>query len=284
MPMTQEDIRAHYRAHWKTVSEEAKDESGLRYSSEVEDAVVYPIYRALVREVRIQIDGGRVLDVGCGAGRWVRFFAETFRPASILGVDVAQASIDLLTKWRPTSRGTELEFRCEDVTRPDLDLGRTFDLINVANVLFHIPEQELFENCLRNLARHLVPGGRIVTTEYLPRTTMRTQWMLVRSRYEFESAAAAAGLGVCAVRAFSFFSNDPMGLDGFDAGLRGRFHKVRQGIQSVMNSKLDPSTRSFFVGLFADVERATIEYCRERVAELDLPSQKLVALGRSDEA
>lgn len=280
MPMTQEDIRSYYREHWKSVSDAAKDVAGLRYSSEIEDAVAYPVYRALIRDLRITVDGGHVLDVGCGAGRWVRFFAESFRPASITGIDVAASSIDLLKKWIPADGGPALDFRCADITQPGFDLGRRFDLINVANVLFHVPEPELFANSLKSLARHLEPDGRVITTEYMPRNTMRTEWMLVRSRYEFESAVRAAGMRVIDVRPHVFFSNDPMGLDGPDDGARRAFHKVRQGIQSVMNSKLDAGTRTFFVGLFADIESAMLEFCRERIAPVDLPSQKLVVLAR----
>src|SRR5262249_44658624 len=147
----------------------------------------------------------RVLDVGSGSGRWVRFFAERFGPGRLLGMDFAGPSVDLLRKWHA---GSGAEFRQADITAPGLNLGERFSLVNAANVLFHIPEQDRFARALENLARHLEPGGRIVTTEYLPRTSMRTEWMLVRSRYEFEALARAAGLRIISVRPFCFFAND----------------------------------------------------------------------------
>jgi len=42
--------------------------------------------------------GERVLDVGCGSGRWVRYFTQRFTPKFLMGVDFTQASIDLLKK------------------------------------------------------------------------------------------------------------------------------------------------------------------------------------------
>ena len=177
--------------------------------------------------------------------------------------------------------GTPLEFRCADITSPQLDLGGTFDLINVANVLFHIPEPELFARALTNLAHLVAPGGVIVTTEYLPRCTMRTEWMMVRSRYELEAAVAQAGLSICEIRGFSFFSNDPMGLDGPDQGTRRHFHHVRSGIQTLLGSQTDAKTKQFFVELFSHIERACLSFASERIAEVDLPSQKLVALRRA---
>ncbi|MFQ5807646.1 MAG: class I SAM-dependent methyltransferase, partial [Phycisphaerae bacterium] len=165
MPMTQQDIRRHYDQEWKQKSERATAVGDLAYSSPFQDAVVYPAYRQLVRDLKIRVDGGRVLDVGCGSGRWVRYFLEWFKPRRLMGIDVTQASIDLLEKWYEPRSDAAVTFRQADVTDSGLDLGERFDLVNVANVLFHIPEEDLFTQALRNLAQHLGPDGRIVTTE-----------------------------------------------------------------------------------------------------------------------
>jgi SAM-dependent methyltransferase len=280
MPMTQQDILAHYEKQWKTQADAASDLDGLAYSNPVEDAVLYPVYQRLIAELNMRANGGRVLDVGSGSGRWVRFFLESYRPRLLMGIDYSEASVEVLKKWH-RGDATRLEFRQADITRPGLDLGGTFDLVNVANVLFHIPEPGLFTQALANLGRLVESDGFIVTTEYLPRCTMRTEWMLVRSRYEFDAAVAAAGLCIAEVRAFSFFANDPMGLDGPDHGVRGQFHKARAGMTQLLSSKLDLPARRFLIGLFADIERAALAFCRERVPDLDLPSQKLVVLKRS---
>jgi SAM-dependent methyltransferase len=275
--MTQQDILTHYETEWKTKSDAASDPEGLAYSNPVEDAVLYPAYERLIGDLNLKADGGRVLDVGSGSGRWVRFFLEHSEPKLLMGVDYSDASVALLKQWH-CSDTTPLEFRLADITEPGLDLGGEFDLINVANVLFHIPEAELFAAALTNLARLVAPTGHIVTTEYLPRCTMRTEWMMVRSRYEFQAAVKAVGLRVCEVRAFSFFSNDPLGLDGPDDGLRLRFNTVRAYAQKLLGSNLDGQSRKFFVDFLAEVERAALGFARERLAEVDMPSQKLVVL------
>jgi SAM-dependent methyltransferase len=277
--MTQQDILAHYERQWKTQDDAARDLDGLAYSNPVEDAVLYPVYERLIGDFNMRVRGGRVLDVGSGSGRWVRFFLERFAPRELTGIDYSHASVEMLRKWY-RGGATRVEFRQADLTRPGLDLGGAFDLVNVANVLFHIPEQDLFAQALANLAALVATHGFIVTTEYLPRATMRTEWMLVRSRYEFEAAAKAAGLSIAGVRAFSFFANDPMGLDGPDNAARTHFHKARAGTSQLLASRLDPASRRFLVGLLADMERAALAFCRERVADLDLPSQKLVVLKR----
>lgn len=279
MPMTQNCIRKHYEEAWKNKSDAAPDAGHLSYSNPVEDAVVYPLYRQMIADLKIKVDG-EVLDVGAGSGRWVRFFLQHYRPRRMTGADYTLASVELLKKWFPAGSAgtTELDFHHADITDPCLDLGRRFDLINIANVLFHIPEQDLFNRAMANLARHVAPNGMIVTTEYLPRTSMRTDWMLVRDRYSFEQAANSVGLRIVAVKAFSIFSNDPMGLDGPNTAARGHFLQARAMMTTLANAFQDPQGQQFVTNFLAEIEKGILSFCRERMAEIDLPSQKLVFL------
>jgi SAM-dependent methyltransferase len=279
--MTQDDIRRHYEHQWQPPEDPADLASRLTYSSPVEDAVAYPIYERLIADHRLRVDGGRVLDVGCGCGRWIRFLLERFTPRELYAIDFAASSVQLLEQWARTSpppAGCDLSFATADITDPDLpDLGR-FDLVNVGNVLFHIPEPEKFATALANLARLVAPDGRIVTTEYLPRRTVRTDWMMVRDRYAFEAACAAAGLRIADIRASCFFANDPMGLDGPDHAVRGHFHRVRANMRAFIAAMDDAPSRAFAITLLADIDRAALAFCQERIAPIDLPSQKLVVL------
>jgi SAM-dependent methyltransferase len=283
MAMTQDCIRAHYEGAWQQKSDNATDLTQITYSSPIEDAIVYPLYKRMIASLKIRVDGGDVLDVGSGAGRWIRYFLENFNPRSLTGADYTRASVDLLRKWFPAQRigDTALDFRQLDITDPDLDLGRTFDLINIANVLFHIPEEDKFTRALANLSKHVAEGGMVVTTEYLPRTTIRTQWMLVRDRYMFERAALAAGLKIVAVKAFAVFANDPMGVDGPDNGPRGYFSKVRAMISRIGAGARGQENEKFIIDFLTDIERAVLGFCAERIAEVDMPSQKLVFLAKA---
>ncbi len=222
-----------------------------------------------------------MLDVGCGSGRWVRYFLEHFRPRRVVGVDFTEASIELLRRWHggQPGLGAELDFRVADITEPDLDLGERFDLVNVHSVLFHIPEDDLHYRAMQNLARHVDEGGCIVTTEYMPRGRMRTEWMLVRSRYEFESIADAVGLRIAEIRPCNFLAASAMGIDGPPAGgLRGRFQKLWGDMQHILKSVNGDEARAYFEQFFEDLDTALIEFARERIAPIDLPGTKLVVL------
>ena len=277
-PLMQEDIRRYYEESWKSTDAVATDENALVYSGPVEDAVLYPLYEQLLRDLKVTMDGGHILDVGAGSGRWVRYFLQRFVPASLTGIDFTQASIDLLAR-RYSAGPVATRFRTADLTQPELDLGQKFDLINVMNVLFHIPEPDRFMHAMRNLAAHLAPGGRIVTTEYLPRQTMRTNWMLVRSRYDFEAAVAAVGLRIITVKASGFYGNDPMGIEGHDAGVRNQFNAVKAGMSHILSMSTHPDAKAFFIKFFCDIENSLLSFCKDKLADQEMPSQKLVVLG-----
>jgi len=281
MPMTQTDIQTYYRDFWGKMSEahSAGTITALSYSSPIEDAVIYPIYERLIADLGIKVNGGDVLDIGAGAGRWIRFILDRFTPASLLGVDFAESSVELLNQWSASlSTPAKVSFQPADITAQECPITGHYDLINIANVLFHIPEPEKFEQALHNIAGLLADGGRIVTTEYLPRVSMRTNWMAVRSRYEFQHAIETAGLEICDIRACSFFSNDPMGIDGPDSATRKHFNTVRAMTTQLMGGLSTDDSRTFVTNLFAEIERAALAFCAERIAQADMPAQKLVVL------
>lgn len=99
--------------------------------------------------------GGRVLDLGCGAGEPIAswLIAEGF---ALTGVDFAEAMLKIAaTRW------PQGDWRTGDMR--SLDLGETFDGIVAWNSFFHLTEDEQ-RATLPRLAAHLNPGGTLMTT------------------------------------------------------------------------------------------------------------------------
>ena len=94
-----------------------------------------------------------VLDAGCGTGRIARELAR--RGVDVVGVDI---DADMLATAR--RRSPEPAWLCADLAT--VELGRTFDVILLAGnvMIFLAPGAEAA--VLKNLARHLVPDGRVV--------------------------------------------------------------------------------------------------------------------------
>ena len=83
----------------------------LSYSNPVEDGVLYPIYEQLIRDLKIEVNGGWILDIGSGSGRWVRFFLERFKPAKLVGIDYTRASLSCCGSGAPMPRKARFNLR-----------------------------------------------------------------------------------------------------------------------------------------------------------------------------
>lgn len=98
-----------------------------------------------------------ILDAGCGTGRVAIELSR--RGYGVMGVDLDEAMLE-----EARSKAPDLTWLKGDLADPELDLGgRTFDLIVMAgNVLIFVtPGTE--GDVIRNAARWLRPGGRLIT-------------------------------------------------------------------------------------------------------------------------
>jgi SAM-dependent methyltransferase len=110
--------------------------------------------RLLLTEARL---GERVLDLGCGAGRFLRALAE--HGCEPVGVEIAEAALDRARVNAPAAELHRIE--------PDGDLPLTdgsIDLVWCSETLEHVADTA---GLLREVHRVLGPAGRLlVTTPY----------------------------------------------------------------------------------------------------------------------
>ena len=111
--------------------------------------------------------GTRVLDVGCGVGRWSRLLAA--KGAQVTGVDLSPTMIAQAQR-RAAAEGVaeRCSFRVQDLS--SLDVEGQFDLVLGVTVLQHILDPELLHAAVRGMTARLAPGGRMILLEAAPAT------------------------------------------------------------------------------------------------------------------
>jgi ubiquinone/menaquinone biosynthesis C-methylase UbiE len=117
-------------------------------------------YRAVRRALALaEIPrGSRILDVGCGTGRWLRRYQELGFQAT--GVDATPGMLGLAIE-----RGTTAPLIAGEATcLPFADAE--FDCVSDITVVQHIP-QSLQPLALHEMVRVLKPGGRLILMELL---------------------------------------------------------------------------------------------------------------------
>lgn len=95
-------------------------------------------------------EGGRILDVGCGAGDPIaRYFSS--RGHRVTGIDVASAMLEIARARFPLG-----DWRLADMCR--MELGELFDGAIAWDSFFHLtPERQ--RTALSRISAHLRPGG-----------------------------------------------------------------------------------------------------------------------------
>jgi ubiquinone/menaquinone biosynthesis C-methylase UbiE len=109
--------------------------------------------------------GTRILDVGCGIGRWSRLLAA--RGAHVVGVDLSPTMI-AQAQHRAATEGVadRCRFQVQDLSH--LNVGERFDLVLGVTVLQHILDATALRAALAAMTAHLAPGGRMILLEAAP--------------------------------------------------------------------------------------------------------------------
>ena len=151
-------------------------------------------HRAIAPWVK-RASGKRVLDVGCGVGRWSRLLSHA--GATVTGVDLSET---MIAEARRRACAEHLDdktcrFLVADVA--GLDLGEQFDFILTVTVLQHVLQPGGLHTSLRALAQHLDANGQMVLLEVAPsRPTARcdSNVFVARDESAYHHAFEQAGL------------------------------------------------------------------------------------------
>jgi 2-polyprenyl-3-methyl-5-hydroxy-6-metoxy-1,4-benzoquinol methylase len=170
--------------------------------------------------------GARVLDIGCGTGFYIDRWKE-LGVAAVTGMDLTSAAVNNLAKRYP-----DCTFVKQDIGENVLPEGLgQFDAVSAFDVLFHIVDEERYENALRNIASLLKPGGLFIHSDnFLHGSAITIGHQSSRSLADIEKKLDAAGFDIISRRPMLYLMNDP--IDGTHPWVR-LFWKVQARVISV---------------------------------------------------
>jgi len=165
------------------------------------DPADYPVAQHLDRlSALIEIEGRRLVDVGCGDGALVR--ALTLRGGHVTGIEIDERALAPALAAEKAGGETYLEGRAEALPLPD----GSVDTVVFFNSLHHVPVP-LLEAALDEAARVLVPGGRLFVLEPLATGPYFDLTRVVEDETEVRAAAYRA-LGQAAEHGFTDEAED----------------------------------------------------------------------------
>jgi len=110
----------------------------------------------------------RVLDVGCGNGRLACLLDQQRPGAAYVGIDGVPELVALARQATSQLDAISTTFHVVDVTQPEWSVaaGGPFDCVVILAVLHHIPSFDLRQQVVRESARRLAPGGRVLLSTW----------------------------------------------------------------------------------------------------------------------
>jgi len=136
-----------------------------------------------------KLAGRQVLDIGCGTGFFVQRYLD--QGADVTGVDISRKSIAELGRKHPGSTFREL-----NISTPDGRLAdRDFDIINMWDVMYHIVDDQGFEQACANIASMSKEGTRFIVTDMFASDSVirPAEHVAFRTRREYEAALGRFG-------------------------------------------------------------------------------------------
>lgn len=187
-----------------------------------------PCYQACINAVVRVLHaspGEAILDVGCGTGMVLEHYC---RPElRVVGFDLSAASLgvcrrkELIAAW---VRGDMLHLPFND---------SSFDAVICANALQHLPTEELRRRAIKEFARALKPGGRLVISVH--------NWSLWKRKMGWTQEGPAQGGTVQFIHRFTATELRGMLAEFlvvqklFGSGLRLPYWTVRMKLYHLLN-------------------------------------------------
>jgi len=191
------------RDHWDTIALEAeKDEIAKReeylrrtarnwVANYTENKTYDFIAEVIQNHVKLE-RGAKILDIGCGPGKWVRFFAN--KGFEVMGIDFSPLMIRLAERRIEGKYGKLVKFHVMDVTNLNLP-SNFYDLVNCITVLQHILNDKDQMKAVQEMVRVTKPLGHILIYEAAPIFILkkRTPRLRFRTMKEYISMFEKAG-------------------------------------------------------------------------------------------
>lgn len=127
------------------------------------------LFNDYYRDNRTAKSNIQIMNFGCGTGKSEKYINQYFTDCSVSSVDVSELSIGVAKERNRNFKN--IQFLKFDKVEELASLNKKFDIIFVANVFHHIPE-ELHHITLKYLRSFLSPTGYLYVFEHNPKNPL----------------------------------------------------------------------------------------------------------------
>jgi ubiquinone/menaquinone biosynthesis C-methylase UbiE len=156
--------------HKKTVRLEKWRKAARNWLADYADRRAKDFVMNVVENVIKLKPSAKVLDVGCGPGKWTETFAKI--GCAVTAIDISSKMIELAKKRLQKEKLEDVNFHLMNVSELNLP-NNVYDMVNCVTVLQHIFDEEEWKKAVHEIVRVTKPGGYILLFEMAPHFTLK---------------------------------------------------------------------------------------------------------------
>lgn len=182
--------------------------------------------RLALRRAAVSLRGKSLCDVGAGIGTWMGFW-RSLGVAETVGIDIAPGSVDVLRRTYPDETFVLGDIADETILDQSVLKRKTFDVVALVNVTFHLTSESAFSRGLQNAAKLLAPGGWMILSDGMGNRDWHAAYY--ERHWPFSRYAAELmdlGISPVVVRPLCFTLGGKIDPEGLLQRLLGRIHSV----------------------------------------------------------
>ncbi len=182
------------------------------------------VFRNALAQYKNQLKNEKILDVGCGTGFYVQRWRE-LEVTDITGVDLTDVAVKRLHEAFP-----DYTFKQADITAPNAPFEiESFGAISAFDILFHVVDDELFLQALKNIYSMLKPDGLFIWSDnFLKERKELAKHQICRSLDEITNQCHHIGFEIVDRRPMFYLMNAP--VDSDSRILRKNWHIIQKYI------------------------------------------------------
>lgn len=163
-------------------------------------------FKLLLSRLGLPLGNASVLDIGSGTGFYVDLWL-TVGAGKVTGSDLTTTATSRLANNFPETTVLQLDIGETDI---DIEPGK-FNFISAFDVLFHIVDDQRYEQAFKNFATLLKAGGLLIFSDNLmDGNEIRIAHQVARSRSSVFSILEKAGFELILTQPMFVLMNDPV--------------------------------------------------------------------------
>jgi SAM-dependent methyltransferase len=204
MPKDKLDTRSYWEE--RLASETSLKGTGHRAFDMENNLWLYRTQRECLDQVlnenNVSIPGRSVLDIGSGTGFFVDYYLER-QAGALVGVDLTVTSQNYLQEHYPAGK-----YYVADISDPELPFAGEFDIVSAMGVLYHIVDEDRFQQAIKNICARIKTDGYLVISDAFQKPLLPTaRHAHLRSLTDYEPLLKQEGVAILDLRPVYFLSN-----------------------------------------------------------------------------